>query len=187
MRVWPSGHLIDPLSPDPELICIEDVAHHLAGIFRYGGASRLTVAQHCCEMAYYVLGPGWNPRGVRGCTEQTAYECLMHDAAEYLLGDMIAPLKHSAFGDVYRAAEANVERTLRAKFGFGIRSFALEVSLLDKRMRASEQRDLFGSDSPESIPGWFINCWLPEDARSSFLRLYGLLKPAVAQEEQAAA
>lgn len=178
MRVWPSGRLIDPMDPVADDIDIFDVAHHLAGIFRYGGASRLTVAQHCCEMALMALDPASFVNGRVGEAQRSfAYECLMHDCAEYLLGDMIRPLKHhSALGPLFCAAEDRVIGVMRAALHITNRH-SDRVKALDNRMCATEQRDLFGENPADAFPGVTVHPWSPDYAERKFTRLFFLLKP----------
>jgi uncharacterized protein len=187
MRVWPSGNLIDPMLPEPELIDIRDVAFHLAGIFRYGGASRLTVAQHACEMATYALRDAIYTGGkVAESHREFPFECLMHDNAEYLLGDLIRPLKHNTqIGFVYRPIEDAVAAVIRSVFGVSNRH-AEKVNALDREICATEQRDLFGVSPVNTLPGVCIHPWTPQHAEREFLRLYYLLKPMGAEGKVAA-
>jgi 5'-deoxynucleotidase YfbR-like HD superfamily hydrolase len=187
MRVWPSNVLIDPLNPDPELIDIRDVAHHLARIFRYGGASDLSVAQHSCEMTLHILNTAFFTGGKVSETHRGyAFECLMHDSAEYLLGDLIRPLKNcSPLGDAFRPIESHVESIIRARFGVTHR-YPEKVHELDRMMCATEQRDLFRASPLNCIQGMTIFPWTPSTAEQEFLRLFYLLKP-VEQEARVAA
>src|SRR5271166_4295857 len=82
-----TGIRFDILNPTPEMITIDDIAHHLANCCRFTGAVKwhYSVAQH----SYYaslIAGPQWRPR--------LALEALMHDASEAYICDMARPMKH---------------------------------------------------------------------------------------------
>lgn len=91
----------------PELheVNIRHVAHHLAASARYvgGTARRYSTAEHSILMSYLV------PR-------ELAYPTLMHDATEYLTGDMVRHIKHGTTYDMsaYRSYEDMVYETLIA-------------------------------------------------------------------------
>lgn len=78
-----SGKLFDFLSPDPEAICIEDIAHALSLENRYSGHTPFpySVAQHSILMAAKA------PADIK-------IHCLLHDAAEAYMGDVVFPQKH---------------------------------------------------------------------------------------------
>lgn len=82
-----SGKRIDLLNPDMSQIDIEDIAHHLALINRFTGATAVpySVAQHSCLVA-----------------EVVGFEGLMHDAHEAYIQDISTPVKHALrfFGDL---------------------------------------------------------------------------------------
>jgi hypothetical protein len=90
--------------PRPEDVCIEDVAHHLAQICRYGGATRshYSVAEHSVIVSLYVE-PAY------------ARQALLHDAAEAYVGDIIRPIKRFLAG--FDAVEDKVEAAVFARFG----------------------------------------------------------------------
>ena len=177
MRTY-TGKLIDPLQPDPALVCIEDVAFDLAGIFRFGGASRLTVAQHCCEMADYAF----NHAGFQNTPYlwNLAFDCLMHDAPEYLLGDLIRPIKHhSRMGLTFQSIEHGVAEVLRKVFGNG-HGDPLALDVLDRRMCATELQSLFTHADPTLDASPLpvnLSVWDPITAEQRFLDLYHHLKP----------
>jgi 5'-deoxynucleotidase YfbR-like HD superfamily hydrolase len=109
-----SGRRLDLLDPSPLDIEIEDIAHGLARVARWNGQTigqhAFSVAQHSLvveEVAVHVE-PGLEPRW--------RLAALLHDAPEYVIGDMISPFK-AALGVDYRAFEARLERAIHLRFG----------------------------------------------------------------------
>lgn len=80
-----SGKRIDPTDIKPEDIDIKDIAYALAGINRYGGHSRITVAMHSVAAAWAAKELGYDL-----LTQQWA---LLHDAAEAYFGDVPKPMQ----------------------------------------------------------------------------------------------
>lgn len=81
-------HRINFINPDPAEVDIRDIAFALARTFRFGGHSDETVAQHSCLVAELA---GTN---LSGRSRAEAMLCgLMHDAAEFAIGDVPTPLK----------------------------------------------------------------------------------------------
>lgn len=81
IRTW-TDKIIDPLDPDPEQICIEDITHSLSQVCRWGGHCLhfYSVAQHSINVMDR-LTDSLKPWG------------LMHDAAEAYIGDIVRPIK----------------------------------------------------------------------------------------------
>ena len=109
-----SGRRLDLLSPSPFDIEIEDIAHGLARVARWNGQTlgehAFSVAQHSLvvEDAAAHLHPGLEPKW--------RLAALLHDAAEYVIGDMISPFK-AALGLDYRAFEEKLEHAVHLRFG----------------------------------------------------------------------
>jgi 5'-deoxynucleotidase YfbR-like HD superfamily hydrolase len=116
-RAWQrmlSGRRLDLLDPSPLDIEIEDIAHGLARVARWNGQTTgehaFSVAQHSVvveEIAAHVR-PGLEPRW--------RLAALLHDAPEYVIGDMISPFK-SALGLDYRTFEERLEAAIHVRFG----------------------------------------------------------------------
>ncbi|WP_249138367.1 HD domain-containing protein [Phenylobacterium montanum] len=116
-RAWQrmlSGRRLDLLDPSPLDIEIEDIAHGLARVARWNGQTTgehgFSVAQHSLvveEIAAHIQ-PGLEPRW--------RLAALLHDAAEYVIGDMISPFK-AALGLNYRAFEDRLESAIHIRFG----------------------------------------------------------------------
>lgn len=98
-----TGKYINPLDPDPEMICIEDIAHALSNICRFGGHSRrfYSVAQHSVIVSQLV-------------PEREQLAALLHDAAEAYLMDIPRPIKHQI--PQYIVAEQNLFKAISEKF-----------------------------------------------------------------------
>ena len=119
-RAWQrmlSGRRLDLLDPSPLDIEIEDIAHGLARVARWNGQTfgphALSVAQHSVivEQIASALNPAWGPR------EQLA--ALLHDAPEYVVGDLISPFK-AALGLDYKAFEIRLLEAVHIRFGLPV-------------------------------------------------------------------
>jgi uncharacterized protein len=116
-RAWQrmlSGRRLDLIDPSPLDIEIEDIAHGLARVARWNGQTigdqAFSVAQHCLVVEALVahLQPG--------ADRPTRLYALLHDASEYVIGDMISPFK-AALGADYRTFEDRLERAVNLRFG----------------------------------------------------------------------
>jgi len=116
-RAWQrmlSGRRLDLLDPSPLDIEIEDIAHGLARVARWNGQTlgqhAFSVAQHSVivEEIAATLNPAWGPR------ERLA--ALLHDSAEYVVGDLISPFK-AALGLDYKAFEIRLLEAVHLRFG----------------------------------------------------------------------
>ena len=115
-RAWQrmlSGRRLDLLDPSPLDIEIEDIAHGLARVARWNGQTRgpqiFSVAQHSLLVEKIVgsLDPGAPARW------QLA--ALLHDAPEYVIGDLISPFK-TVLGDGYKAVENRLLAAIHVRF-----------------------------------------------------------------------
>ena len=116
-RVWQrmlSGRRLDLLDPSPMDVEIEDIAHGLARVARWNGqttgAYAFSVAQHSVVVERLVgeLKPAVTP--------SMRLMALLHDAPEYVVGDMISPFK-AVIGSGYKSVEARLERAIHLRFG----------------------------------------------------------------------
>nr|CAD6610804.1 HD family hydrolase [Rhizobium sp. TCK] len=115
-RAWQrmlSGRRLDLLDPSPLDVEISDIAHGLARVARWNGQTRgdhaFSVAQHCLVVEEVF----------RRCTEtdcQNLMMALLHDAPEYVIGDMISPFK-SVVGGGYKSVEHRLEAAIHLRFG----------------------------------------------------------------------
>jgi len=109
-----SGRRLDLLDPSALDIEIEDIAHGLARVARWNGqtsgAHIFSVGQHALlvECIARLREPNLDRR--------LRLAVLLHDAPEYVIGDMITPFK-AVIGDSYRAVEARLHVAVRLRFG----------------------------------------------------------------------
>ena len=115
-RAWQrmlSGRRLDLLDPSPLDVEIEDIAHGLARVARWNGqtvgAHAFSVAQHCVlvEQLVAALAPRLSRR--------SRLAALLHDAPEYVIGDLISPFK-LLLGGEYKAIEARLLAAIHRRF-----------------------------------------------------------------------
>ena len=116
-RAWQrmlSGRRLDLLDPSPFDIEIEDIARGLARVARWNGQTSgdhaFSVAEHSVVVEDLFGKISKNP------TREERLMALLHDAAEYVIGDMISPFKQ-ALGIDYKAFEARLEEAIHLRFG----------------------------------------------------------------------
>lgn len=109
-----SGRRLDLIEPSPFDIEIEDIAHGLARVARWNGQTSghhaFSVTQHSVvvESLCARLEPSL------GAPERLV--ALLHDAPEYVIGDMISPFK-AILGDSYKGVEKRLEEAIHLRFG----------------------------------------------------------------------
>jgi len=117
VRAWQrmlSGRRLDLLDPSPLDIEVEDIAHGLARVARWNGQTKgahiFSVAQHVLlvEALARAKVPRLDATGRRAV--------LLHDAPEYVIGDMISPFK-AVIGDSYKAVERRLLAAIHLRFG----------------------------------------------------------------------
>ncbi|MCC6808509.1 MAG: hypothetical protein IT381_13875 [Deltaproteobacteria bacterium] len=93
-----SGRIVDLLDPQPDTICVDDVAWHLAHETRWNGQlGMLSVAKHSIAVA----------RIVEPITPLTRLLALLHDGEEYLYGDVVSPAKDALAYEATTCAEGD--------------------------------------------------------------------------------
>ncbi len=116
-RAWQrmlSGRRLDLIDPSPLDIEIADIAHGLARVARWNGQTKgpeiFSVAQHSLlvEAIFSELDPA--------ATRQAKLACLLHDAPEYVIGDMISPFKAMVGGE-YKEIERRLLAAILMRFG----------------------------------------------------------------------
>ncbi len=115
-RAWQrmlSGRRLDLLDPTPVDIEIEDIAHGLAFVARWNGQTRgdwpYSVAEHSLLVEEIFTRTGSHPPKWR-------LAALLHDAPEYVIGDMISPVK-SAVGPGYGELDLRLTAAVHLRFG----------------------------------------------------------------------
>ena len=179
-----SGRRLDLLDPSPLDVEIEDIAHGLARVARWNGQTvgdhAFSVAQHSLvvEAIAAHLRPGLEPRW--------RLAALLHDAPEYVIGDMISPFK-AALGLDYKRFEARLEAAVHLRFGLPVEIPADIRALLKAADRAcagleavqlagfapEEARRLFGA-APDGYRGE-LRPLSAADAQARYLARFHLL------------
>ena len=115
-RAWQrmlSGRRLDLLDPSPLDIEIADIAHGLARVARWNGQ---TEGAHIFSVAQHSLLVETIARQRARLDRASRLGVLLHDAPEYVIGDMISPFK-AVIGDAYKAVEARLLAAIRLRFG----------------------------------------------------------------------
>jgi 5'-deoxynucleotidase YfbR-like HD superfamily hydrolase len=116
-RAWQrmlSGRRLDLLDPQPADIAIEDIAHGLARVARWNGQ---TLGTHAFSVAQHALVVTDIAAALRPDTERRwLLAALLHDAPEYVIGDLISPFK-AAVGLDYKAFEIRLLAAIHRRFG----------------------------------------------------------------------
>ena len=146
-----SGRRLDLLDPSPMDIEVEDIAHGLARVARWNGQTigehGFSVAQHSLvveEIAVHIqpdLEPRWR------------LAALLHDASEYVIGDMISPFK-AALGVSYKSFEERLENAIHIRFGIPAKTPREVKTLIKQADRACaffEATQLAGFSIAESL------------------------------------
>ena len=181
VRAWQrmlSGRRLDLIDPSPLDIEIEDIAHGLARVARWNGqtlgAHAFSVAQHSIYVEHLCtcLEPQLSP------SEQLI--ALLHDAPEYVIGDMISPFK-ALLGGSYKDVEKRLEQSIHIRFGLP-GNIPVELKKLIKRADhisawfeatqlagfSANEADQFFGHPPPSIK-LKLDPLSPPEAQSQFL------------------
>ncbi len=145
-----SGRRLDLLKPSPADIDLHDIAHGLARVARWNGQTRgpyiLSVAQHSL-LVEALLGH------IRpGADRHARAVAVLHDAPEYVVGDLISPFK-ACVGDAYKAVEARLLSAILHRFGLAEPDDAL-LALVKRADRAAARLEavlLAGFDEAEAL------------------------------------
>jgi 5'-deoxynucleotidase YfbR-like HD superfamily hydrolase len=146
-----SGRRLDLLDPSPFDVEIEDIAHGLARVARWNGQTSgshiFSVAQH--TLLVEAIARARTPRLDR----KRRLAILLHDAPEYVIGDMISPFK-AVIGDAYKSVEARLLAAIHLRFGLSVK----RADDLDRLLKAADRAAAFleathlaGFDRPEAV------------------------------------
>ena len=192
-RAWQrmlSGRRLDLLNPSPVDIELSDIAHGLARVARWNGQTigdyTFSVAQHSIlVMALFVAQ---DPQS----TPRDRLYALLHDAPEYVMGDIISPLKAAMGGD-YKDLETRLLAAIHIRFSLPANRPATVGRAVKKADRdaayfeavnlagfeESEARRYFGA--PEmaqfEVDGfdWLIRPWPTQEAHDRFVEAFSEL------------
>jgi 5'-deoxynucleotidase YfbR-like HD superfamily hydrolase len=138
-RAWQrmlSGRRLDLIDPSPLDVEISDIAHGLARVARWNGQTKgpeiFSVAQHSLLVeALFAAGEAPSSREAR-------LAALLHDAPEYVIGDMISPFKAAVGGD-YKLVEARLKGAVLIRFGLP----AEPPDDLDRRIKIADRASAY--------------------------------------------
>jgi uncharacterized protein len=195
-RAWQrmlSGRRLDLIDPSPLDVEIGDIAHGLARVARWNGQTKgpeiFSVAQHSLLVeALFAEGSPAPESAARLAT-------LLHDAPEYVIGDMISPFKAAIGGD-YKRIEARLQRAIHIRFGLPAElpsELAKRIKSIDRAsafieatslagFTVAEARKLFGEpDLP--IPDFadYLEPMRPAEAEARYLRRFADLDARAAK------
>jgi len=192
-RAWQrmlSGRRLDLLDPTPVDIEIEDIAHGLAFVARWNGQTRgdypYSVAEHSL-LVEEIYG-----RLVKDPPVKWRLAALLHDAPEYVIGDMISPVK-AAVGPGYGALDDRLSAAIHIRFGLPAQvpktvkqqikradriSAWLEATQIAGFTEAEANR-FFGRPKPEVIKGLEIRLRPPLEVRRAYLARHEALLGAI--------
>lgn len=183
-----SGRRLDLLDPTPFDIEIEDIAHGLAFVARWNGQTRgdwpYSVAEHSLlvEDIFARISPATDARW--------RLAALLHDAPEYVIGDMISPVK-SALGHEYGAMDERLATAVHRRFGLpatlpvALKKKIKQADRISARLEAvqiagfseTEARRLFPIQSEHILTIFTITLRPPADVRKAYLaRFESLLR-----------
>ena len=180
-----TGLRIDPLRPCADHVRIEDIAHALARICRFGGhcAAFYSVAQHSVLLSFAAerLGVTLSGPGHGSGALAAARWALLHDAAEAYLGDLIAPIKYLPGLAEYRLLEQAWQEEISLALGLFPLRMPDAIRDLDKRLLADEALALMpgphddwpGMGAPLGVK---IEPRFPREAEALFLERFSDLE-----------
>ncbi|MEQ1615936.1 MAG: HD family hydrolase [Hyphomicrobiaceae bacterium] len=182
-RAWQrmlSGRRLDLLDPAPADIEIDDIVHGLARVARWNGQTKgdhaFSVAQHSLivEAIFSAMQPGTTPRW------QLA--SLLHDAPEYVIGDLISPFK-AAIGLDYKAFELRLLAAIHRRYLLPPElpaDVTLQIKAADTVAAFFEATRLAGFAVEEAQRFFGV----PPDLPASLAAALGNLRPSPADEVQ---
>ena len=192
-RAWQrmlSGRRLDLLDPSPLDVEIEDIAHGLARVARWNGQTSgdwpFSVAEHSL-LVEDLLGRLCAP------TPAERLAALLHDAPEYVIGDMISPFK-AALGYDYTLFEERLSAAVHLRFGLPARLDAALKKRIKRADRVSayleatqiagfsadEAARLFGSPRLQGAEAIRLDPLPPGAAKTAFLARFSALAGSAA-------
>lgn len=152
-RAWQrmlSGRRLDLLNPSPLDIELSDIAHGLARVARWNGQ---TNGDHAFSVAQHSLVVETIFRQQNRCDAGECLIALLHDAPEYVIGDMISPFK-AVVGGGYKTVEKRLEAAVHLRFGLPPTtpaSLKAKIKKADQVAAFFEATELAGFSHAEAI------------------------------------
>jgi 5'-deoxynucleotidase YfbR-like HD superfamily hydrolase len=178
-RAWQrmlSGRRLDLLDPSPLDIEIVDIAHGLARVARWNGqtsgAHIFSVAQHTLLVEAVMRAHA--PR----IDDRIRLAALLHDAPEYVIGDMISPFK-AVLGDGYKSIEKRLLAAIHIRFGLPPVSAAdieRQIKAADRGAAFLEATELAGFSDTEAKRLFGRDPGLPDATRRDYLTPWSAAK-----------
>ena len=176
-----SGRRLDLLDPTPMDIEIDDIAHGLAFVARWNGQTEGDFAYSVAEHSLLVEGLFTRMEAKPDPKWQMA--ALLHDAPEYVIGDMISPVK-AAVGPGYGALDDRLTAAIHLRFGLPatipqtIKKKIKKADRISAWMEAtqiagfstSEADKLFGKPDAGVIDGFSILLRPPVETRAAYTK-----------------
>jgi 5'-deoxynucleotidase YfbR-like HD superfamily hydrolase len=180
-----SGRRLDLLDPSPLDVELEDIAHGIARVARWNGqttgAHIFSVAQHC--LLVEAIARVRQPR----LDHSVRRAILLHDAPEYVIGDMISPFK-AVIGDAYKAVEHRLLTAIHIRFGLPAKLSAEVVRIIKTADQGAayleatrlagfadaEARKFFGHPPAlsDAMEREYLTPWSAERAESRYLKRF---------------
>lgn len=181
-RAWQrmlSGRRLDLLDPTPVDVEVEDIAHGLAFVARWNGQTigdfAYSVAEHSLlvETLFTRMQPS--------APVKWQLAALLHDAPEYVIGDMISPVK-AAVGPGYGVLDERLTSAIHIRFGLpaalpvAVKKQIKKADMISARLEAEqiagftekEADQLFGRLDPDLCAGLTIRLRPPLEVRTEF-------------------
>jgi 5'-deoxynucleotidase YfbR-like HD superfamily hydrolase len=189
VRAWQrmlSGRRLDLLDPTPVDIEIDDIAHGLAFVARWNGQTMgdwpYSVAEHSLLVEEIFR------RIVPEAPVKWQLAALLHDAPEYVIGDMISPVK-AAVGPGYGALDERLTAAIHIRFGLPAQIPASVKKQIKKADRVSawmeatriagfthaEADRFFGQPDEALVRGLDIRLRPPVEVRADFTARHAAL------------
>ena len=188
-RAWQrmlSGRRLDLLDPTPLDIEIEDIAHGLSFVARWNGQTLgdfpYSVAEHS------LLVEKIYSNSFKYSEKKWCLAALLHDAPEYVIGDMISPVK-SAIGSHYQSLESRLNSAINLRFGLPTKipdKVKKQIKKADKisawieaiqiaGFTKAEANKLFGAVENNNIDQFSIRLRSPLEVRENYIARFNEL------------
>ena len=188
-RAWQrmlSGRRLDLLDPTPVDIEVEDIAHGLAFVARWNGQTKGDFAYSVAE--HSLLVETLFTRMQPSAPVKWQLAALLHDAPEYVIGDMISPVK-TAIGPSYGVLDDRLTAAIHIRFGLpatlpvAIKKQIKKADNVSARLEAEqiagfsprEADQIFGKLDADLTAGLSIRLRPPLDARNEFTQRHAAL------------